>query len=105
MLFDNVSYNLLICLLINVCYITGLEVCPVPLRFFIRNSKTLMRLGVLFLTVFSFKMLCSYFFMKNAYTAKITLDVKNCVYAAYELGNSLHVRRNFWSLTDLVRLI
>ena len=31
--FDNVSYNLLICLLINVCYITGLEVCPVPLRF------------------------------------------------------------------------
>ena len=31
--FDNVSYNLLICLLINICYITGLEVCPVPLRF------------------------------------------------------------------------
>ena len=51
---------------------------------FIRNNKILMRLGVLFLKVFSFKMLCSDFFMKNAYlvTAKITLDVKNCLYAA-----------------------
>ena len=51
---------------------------------FIRNNKILMRLGVLFLKVFSFKMLCSYFFMKNAYlvTAKITLDVKNCLCTA-----------------------
>ena len=32
--FDNVSHNLLICLLINIWYVTGLEVCPVPLRFF-----------------------------------------------------------------------
>ena len=45
-----------------------------------------MRLGVLFLKVVSLKILklCSYFFMKNAYlvTVKITLDVKNCLYAA-----------------------
>ena len=43
-----------------------------------------MSLGVLFLKVSSFKMLCSYFFMKKAYlvTAKITLDVNNCLYAA-----------------------
>ena len=31
--FDTVSHNLLICLLINIWYITGLEVHPVPLRF------------------------------------------------------------------------
>ena len=31
--FDNVSHNLLFCLLINILYITGLEVYPVPLRF------------------------------------------------------------------------
>ena len=85
-LFDNVSHNLLFCLLINIWYITDLEVYLVSLRFFLRNNNILMRLGVLFLKVFSFKMLslCSYFFMKNAYlvTAKITLDVKNCLYAA-----------------------
>ena len=61
----------------------NLEVYPVPQRFFISTSKILMRLGVLFLKVFSFKMflLCSYFFMKNAYlkTAKITIDVNNCL--------------------------
>ena len=51
---------------------------------FIRNSQILMRLGLLFLKVFSLKMLCSYFFMKNAYlvTAKVTVDVKNCLHAA-----------------------
>ena len=80
--FDNVNHNLLFCLLINIWYITDL----VPLRFFIRNSSILMRLGVLLLKVFSFKRLslCSYFFMKNAYsvTAKITLGVVNCLYAA-----------------------
>ena len=84
--FDNVNHNLLFCLLINIWYITDLEVYPGPLRFFIRNSKILMKLGVLFLKVFSFKMLwlCFCFFMKNAYlaTAKITLDVNNCLYAA-----------------------
>ena len=61
---------------------TDLELYPVPLRFFIRNSKILMRLGVL-LQVFNFKMflLCSYFFIKNAYLImpKITLNVNNCL--------------------------
>ena len=84
--FDNVNHNLLFCLLINIWYITDLEVYLVLLRFFIRNSNNLMRLGVLFLKVFSFKnlSLCSYFFIKNAYlvTAKITLDVSDCLYAA-----------------------
>ena len=67
--FDNVNHNLLFCLKINIWYITDLEVYPVPLHFFIRDSKILMRLGVLFLKVFSFKilLLCSYFFMKNTY--------------------------------------
>ena len=80
-----------------------------PLRFFIRTSKILMRLGVLFLKVFSFKMLlsCSYFFMKNAclITAKINLDINNYLqflYAVQELGNSLHVRRMFCCLIDVV---
>ena len=31
--FDNVSHNLFICLLINIWYITGLEVYPVPPSF------------------------------------------------------------------------
>ena len=56
-LFYNVNHNLLFCLLINIWYITDLEVYPVPLRFFIRNSKILMRFDVLFLKIFSFKML------------------------------------------------
>ena len=56
-LFYNVNHNLLFCLLINIWYITDLEVYPVPLRFFIRNSKMLMRLSILFLKVFSFKMI------------------------------------------------
>ena len=30
---DNVSHNLLFCLLINIWYITGLDVYPMPLRF------------------------------------------------------------------------
>ena len=84
--FDNVNHNLLFCLLINIWYITDLEVYPVPLHVFIRNSKILMRLGLLFLKVFSFKMLwlCSYIFMESAclVTAKIILDVNNCLYAA-----------------------
>ena len=54
--FDNVNHNLLFCLLINIWWITDLEVYLVPLRFFIRNSNILMRLGVLFLKVFRFKM-------------------------------------------------
>ena len=60
---------LLFCLLINIPYFTDLEVYPGPLRFFIRASKILMRLGVLFLMDFTMKMflLCSYFSMKNAY--------------------------------------
>ena len=46
--------------------------------------------------------------MKNAHLvmAKITLDVKNCLCATWELGDSLHVRRNlmsdWYSLIDLV---
>ena len=42
--------------------------------------------------------------MKNAHLvpAKITLDVNNCLYAALELGDSLHVRHVFWCLIDLV---
>ena len=55
--FDNVNHNLLFCLLINIWYITDLEVYLVSLRFFLRNNNILMRLGVLFLKVFSFKML------------------------------------------------
>ena len=53
--FNNVNHNLLFCFLINIWYITDLEVYPEPLRFFIRKSKILMRLEVLFLTIFSFK--------------------------------------------------
>ena len=48
--FYYVNHNLLFCLLINIWYITDLEVYLVPLRFF-------MRLGVLLLKVFRFKML------------------------------------------------
>ena len=68
-----------------------------------------MRAGVLLFKGFSFKMflLCSYFVMKNAFLimANITLDINNCLeflYAAQELGNSLHVRRTFWCLIDVV---
>ena len=52
--------------------------------------------------------LCSYFFMKSAHLvmAKITLDVKNCLYATWELADSVHVRCNlisdWYSLIDLV---
>ena len=49
---------LLFCLLVNIWYITDVEVNPGPLRFFIRTSKVLMRLGVLFLKVFIVKMFC-----------------------------------------------
>ena len=82
--FYNFHHNLftLFCLFFLIWYIADLKVYPKPLGFFIRTSKILMRLGVLLLKVFSFKMflLCS-FFMKNAYliTAKITLDVNNCL--------------------------
>ena len=55
--FDNANHNLLFCLLINICHITDLEVYLVPLHFFKKNSNILMRLGALFLKVFSFKML------------------------------------------------
>ena len=68
-----------------------------------------MRPGVLLFKGFSFKMLllCSYFFMNNAYLimANITLDINNYLeflYAAQELGDSLHVRRTFWCLIDVV---
>ena len=78
--FHNLFNSFYLFLLIR--YIADLKVFPVRLGFFIRTSKILMRLGVLLLKVFSFKMflLCS-FFMKNAYliTAKITLDVNNCL--------------------------
>ena len=45
---------------------TDIEVYPVPLHFFTRTSKIFMRLSVLFLKIFSFKMslLCSYFSRK-----------------------------------------
>ena len=79
--FNNVNHNLPYCLLINISYITDLEVYSVTLHFSIKNNKILMRLGVLFLKVFSFKMLfCSYFFMKNAHLimTKTTHDVNNC---------------------------
>ena len=48
----SITIHLLFCL-----NITDLEVYPVPLRFFLRNGKNLMRLGVPFLKVFSFKMI------------------------------------------------
>ena len=77
------TISLSVCLLINIWYITNPEVYPVPLRFFIRTSKILIKLGVLILKVFSLKMflLCSHFFMKNVYLimAKINLDVNNCL--------------------------
>ena len=80
--FNIVLIGIFFFIMLTTIYITNFEV---PYAF-IRNSKILMRLWALFLKVFSFKMLklCSYFFMKNAYlvTAKITLDVKNCLYAA-----------------------
>ena len=80
---NSTTIYLLFCLLINIGYITDLEVYPGHLSFFIRTSKILMRLGVLYLKVFTFKMLllCSYFFMKNICwkTAKITVDVNNCL--------------------------
>ena len=81
---DNFNHNLLFAFSLTVYISLILKFIQCLTLFFLRNSKILMRLGVLFLKVFSFKMLCSYFFMKNAYlvTAKITLDVKNCLYAA-----------------------
>ena len=69
------------CLLINIGHFADLEVYPVPLYFFVRTSKNLMRFGILFLKIFSFKMFlpCSYFFTKNAYilTTIITFDINN----------------------------
>ena len=103
---------LLFCLLINIWHFTDLEGYPVHLHFFIRNSNILNRLSVLFLKIFSFRMflLCSYFSRKNVYllTAKITFDVYNCLYkflhAIQKLGDSLHVKRTFWCLIDVVWL-
>ena len=57
-----INSNLLFCLLINIWYITGLEVYQVSLHFFIRNSKILIRFSLLFLKVFSFKMLMLFLF-------------------------------------------
>ena len=60
---------------------TGTEVYPVPLHFFIRTSKILMRLYVLFFEDFQFQngLTMILFFTKNVYllTAKITLEIYN----------------------------
>ena len=62
---------------------TDIEVYPVPLHFFIKTSKIWMRLSVLFFEGFQFQnvLVLFLFFMKNVYllTAKITLDVYNCL--------------------------
>ena len=62
---------------------TDIEVYPEPLHFFIKTSKIWMRLSVLFCEGFQFQnvLVMFLFFMKNVYllTAKITLDVYNCL--------------------------
>ena len=64
---DNFNHNLLFAFSLTVYISLILKFIQCLTLFFLRNSKILMRLGVLFLKVFSFKMLklCSYFFHEN----------------------------------------
>ena len=71
---------LLFCLLINIRYITDLEVYLGLLRFFIRTSKIFMRLGVLFLpSKGSYYVLIFHEKCLPKQTEKIILDVNNCL--------------------------
>ena len=71
---------LLFCLLINIRYITDLEVYLGLLRFFIRTSKIFMRLGVLFLpSKGSYYVLIFHEKCVPKKTEKIILDVNNCL--------------------------
>lgn len=70
------------------------EVHSVPLHFFLKNNKILMRLNVLFYEVSSHKMFL--FFIKHFYllTAKISPDVNNSIWFSHtmqEVDNSLNV--------------
>ena len=67
----------------KISYFPDLKVYPVPLLFFLRASKILMRLSVFFFEGFRLQnvLIMLLFFTKNAYLlmAKITLDVYNCL--------------------------
>ena len=88
-------------------YSVYIGVYPVPLRLFIRTSKTLMRLSVFFLKIFRSKMflLCSYF-PWNLNTCQrqkllLVLIILSNFYIMCERatgGDSLHARCNFWCL-------
>ena len=81
--FDNINHNLLFCLLINI-YINDLKFCQVPYAFLKGTVKFWLGSGFYFWR-FSASMLklCSYFVHeKYLVKAKITLDLKNCLYAA-----------------------
>ena len=77
-LFSNFHHDLFTCF----AFFSTFDISQ-TLKFIQCRSAFLIRLDVLLLKVFSFKMffLCSYFFMKNAYliTVKITLYVNNCL--------------------------
>ena len=71
--------------------------------FFI-TSKILMRFNVVFSKVYSHSLWCFFIFMEDSYplTASTRPDVHiSLIFTWYErapLGNSLHVRSNFWCL-------